>query len=78
MMKTIQITIPEDLLVRLDQAVAERGTNRSALARQAFEDLLFRLAVEKMEQQDAEGYARQPQDLDEIADWESIQDWGQA
>ncbi len=78
MMKTIQITLPDDLLARLDRAVAERGNNRSALARQAFEDLLFRFWVEKMEQQDAEGYAQHPQDLEEIAAWESIQDWGEA
>ncbi len=77
-MKTIQITLPEDLLARVDQAVAERGSNRSVLARQAFEDLLFRLWVEKMEQQDAAGYERLPQDIEEIQDWESIQDWGDA
>ncbi|HEX9118077.1 MAG TPA: ribbon-helix-helix protein, CopG family, partial [Anaerolineae bacterium] len=66
-MKTIQITLPDDMLARLDEAVAERGNNRSALARQAFEDLLFRFWVEKMEKEDAEGYARQPQDPDEVA-----------
>jgi metal-responsive CopG/Arc/MetJ family transcriptional regulator len=76
MLKTIQITILPDLLDRIDETVAEQGTNRSAFARQAFEDALFRLRVEQMERQDAEGYARQPQDLDEIALWESIQDWG--
>jgi metal-responsive CopG/Arc/MetJ family transcriptional regulator len=76
MLKTIQITIPPDLLDRIDETVAERGTNRSAFARQAFEDALFRARIEQMERQDAEGYARQPQDLDEIALWESIQDWG--
>ena len=29
-----------------------------------------------MERQDAEGYARQPQDLEEFAAWERIQDPG--
>ena len=76
MLKTIQITIPPDLLDRIDRTVIERQTNRSAFARQAFEDALFRLRVEQMERQDAEGYARQPQDADEMALWESIQDWG--
>jgi metal-responsive CopG/Arc/MetJ family transcriptional regulator len=74
MLKTIQITIPADLLERIDQTVTERQTNRSAFARQAFEDALFRLRVEHMERQDAEGYARQPQDADETALWENIQD----
>ena len=33
------------------------------------------LDIAQMERQDAEAYARQPQDADEIAAWESIQDW---
>jgi metal-responsive CopG/Arc/MetJ family transcriptional regulator len=76
MLKTIQITLPQELLSKIDQTVTELDTNRSAFARRAFEDALFRLRIEQMERQDAEGYARQPQDLDEIALWESIQDWG--
>jgi metal-responsive CopG/Arc/MetJ family transcriptional regulator len=76
MLKTIQITLPPDLLDRIDETVAEQQTNRSAFARRAFEDALFRARIEQMERQDAEGYARQPQDADEIALWESIQDWG--
>jgi len=76
MLKTIQITLPQELLVKIDRTVTELDTNRSAFARQAFEEALFRLRIEQMERQDAEGYARQPQDLEEIALWESIQDWG--
>jgi metal-responsive CopG/Arc/MetJ family transcriptional regulator len=76
MLKTIQITLPQELLAKIDQAVTELDTNRSAFARQAFEDALLRLRIEQMERQDAESYARQPQDLEEIALWESIQDWG--
>ena len=76
MLKTIQITLPQELLSKIDQTVTALDTNRSAFARQAFEDALFRLRIEQMERQDAEGYARQSQDLDEIALWESIQDWG--
>jgi hypothetical protein len=51
-------------------------TSRSGFARQAFEEALFRLQLLQMERQDAEAYARQPQDLEEIAVWISIQDWG--
>jgi hypothetical protein len=35
------------------------------------------LDLAQMERQDAEAYAREPQDLDEIAAWENIQDWGE-
>jgi metal-responsive CopG/Arc/MetJ family transcriptional regulator len=76
MLKTIQITIPPDLLDRIDKTVVEQQTNRSAFARRAFEDALFRLRIERMERQHAEGYAGQPEDTDEIALWESIQDRG--
>ena len=76
MLKTIQITLPQELLSKLDQTVTALDTNRSAFARQAFEDALFRARIEQMERQHAEGYARQPQDSAEIALWESIQDWG--
>ncbi len=76
MLKTIQITLPQELLLKIDQTVTELETNRSAFARQAFEDALFHRRIEQMEQQDAEGYARRPQDPDEIAQWESVQDWG--
>jgi len=76
MLKTIQITLPESLLASVDEMVQELDTSRSSFARRAFEDAIFQLRVRQMEQQHDEGYARQPQDLEEIAEWESIQDWG--
>ena len=76
MIKTIQITLPQELLARIDQTVAELDTNRSALARDAFEEFLFQLRVREMERQDAESYALLPQGLDEVAVWEAAQDWG--
>ena len=76
MLKTIQITLPDDLLAKIDRTVAELDTSRSGFARQAFEDALFRLWVEKTERQHAEAYARQPENPDEMTLWESVQDWG--
>jgi metal-responsive CopG/Arc/MetJ family transcriptional regulator len=76
MLKTIQITLPQELLSEIDQTVSDLNTNRSAFARQALEEALFRLRVAEMERQHAQGYARRPQDSDEIAPWEEIQDWG--
>jgi metal-responsive CopG/Arc/MetJ family transcriptional regulator len=37
MLRTIQITLPERLLVQVDETVTALNTNRSAFARQAFE-----------------------------------------
>jgi metal-responsive CopG/Arc/MetJ family transcriptional regulator len=75
-LKTIQITLPQELLVKIDRTVTELDTNRSAFARQAFEDALLHLRIAQLERQDAEGYARQPQDPEEIAIWQRVQDWG--
>lgn len=78
MLKTVQITLPESLLLKIDQAAADLKTSRSGFARQAFEEALFRLQLLQMERQDAEAYARQPEDLEEVTVWRNIQDWGEA
>jgi len=78
MLKTVQITIPEQLLTKVDEAASELKTSRSGFARQAFEEALFHLRLAQMERQDAEAYTHQPQDADELADWENIQEWGDA
>ena len=78
MLKTVQITVPEQLLVKIDKAVADLKTSRSSFARQAFERTLFDLRLAQMERQDAEAYAHQTEAVDETAAWESVQDWGDA
>jgi metal-responsive CopG/Arc/MetJ family transcriptional regulator len=78
MLKTIQITLPDQLLARLDTAVTELDTNRSVFARQAFELALARQTIARKEQQDAEGYARQPVQPDEFDVWQVEQTWGEA
>ena len=78
MLKTIQITLPQELLAEIDRTVAELDTNRSGFARQAFEEALFSLWVEKMKRQHAEAYARRPEDPDELTIWAGGQDWGES
>ena len=76
MMKTIQITLPEELLSRLDHAVSDLDTTRSALAREAFEQVIARYEIEKKERQHAEGYAQHPVEPGEFDVWQDEQDWG--
>ncbi len=78
MLKTIQVTLPEDLLRRVDAMVNELATTRSAFTRAAFENALRRQHIMQMEKQDAEGYAYQPSNPDEVTPWEALQDWGEA
>ena len=75
MLKTIQITLPEHLLTKIDRTVAELDINRSGFARQAFEDALFRLWVEDGAAARG-GLCGRPENPDEMTLWESVQDWG--
>ncbi len=78
MLRTIQITLPEELLQRVDQAADELEITRSAFTRRAYEDALQQLHLQQLEEEDAAGYARQPSDLSEVTPWEALQDWGDA
>ncbi|HMN31588.1 MAG TPA: ribbon-helix-helix domain-containing protein [Caldilineaceae bacterium] len=78
MMKTIQITIDQDLLQNVDQVVQELGETRSAFVRQALEQALRQWQIHKLELQHATGYARHPVAPGEFDDWESEQHWGEA
>ena len=75
-MKTIQITIDEALLQKVDQATRLMKVARSQFIRQALEDALRQLAIEKLEQKQAEGYRQHPVALGEFDVWESEQAWG--
>ena len=75
-MKTIQITIDEALLKKVDQATHLMKMARSQFIRQALEDALRQLAIEKLEQKQAEGYRQHPVTSGEFDIWESEQAWG--
>ena len=78
MMKTIQMTIDENLLADVDRAVDEMGTNRSLFIRKALQSALRQHAVEKLEARHAMGYAEQPPVDDEVMEWAGEQVWGEA
>ena len=77
-MKTIQMTIDENLLADVDRAVDEMGTNRSLFIRNALQSALRQHAVEKLEERHAAGYTEQPPADDEVVEWASEQLWGEA
>ena len=77
-MKTIQMTIDENLLADVDRAVDEMGTNRSLFIRKALQSALRQHAVEKLEARHASGYAEQPPVDDEVMEWAGEQVWGEA
>jgi metal-responsive CopG/Arc/MetJ family transcriptional regulator len=74
--KTIQMTIDEPLLVEVDQMIQALNTTRSAFIREALELALKRHAIADMEKKHAEGYARHPVEPGEFDVWEDEQAWG--
>lgn len=76
-MKTIQMTIDESLLAEVDRATQELNTTRSAFIRSALQLALRRHLIAKLEDQHAQGYARQPIGPDEFDGWDDEQAWGQ-
>ena len=77
-MKTIQMTIDEQLLKQVDNAVSELQINRSAFIRNALHLALHELYIHKLEAQQARGYRRQPATATEFAEWEPEQVWGES
>jgi metal-responsive CopG/Arc/MetJ family transcriptional regulator len=74
-METIQIVLDKKLLRATDQAARQAKQNRSALVREALRAHLQRMEILAKEQQEREGYARYPQDLDEVSRWEAVAAW---
>jgi metal-responsive CopG/Arc/MetJ family transcriptional regulator len=74
-MKTVQMTLEEDLLKRVDRAAKKLGTSRSAFARRALRDALGRLSTADMERRHRRGYEAKPVRRGEFDLWESEQVW---
>lgn len=75
-MKTIQMTIDDELLAEVDQMTATLRTTRSAFIRSALQLALRHHALRAKEQQHAQGYARHPVAPGEFDVWEAEQAWG--
>jgi len=74
--KTIQMTLDEELLADVDRAKEALAVSRSALIRAAIQDYLRDLRTQALERQHADGYARRPQELDEVEEWQHAREWG--
>ncbi|MEN8131786.1 MAG: ribbon-helix-helix protein, CopG family [Pseudomonadota bacterium] len=76
-MRTVQMTLDEELVREIDQAVKRLGTTRSAFAREAFRAALIRVQYREMEARHRQGYARKPVEPGEFSDWEDEQIWAE-
>jgi len=72
-MRTVQMTIDEELLVSVDNAAKKLKTTRSAFTRKALREALDRLTLAELEQKHRRGYERRPVRKGEFDLWEKEQ-----
>jgi metal-responsive CopG/Arc/MetJ family transcriptional regulator len=77
MMKTVQMTLDENLVATVDKVVKRLGTTRSAFTRQALKTAIREVRINELERKHREGYRRKPVKRGEFEDWETEQIWGE-
>jgi len=75
-MRTIQMTLDDDLVKAVDRVSKQLHTSRSAFTRNALREALARYSTEQPERKHRQGYERQPVAADESSVWETEQAWG--
>ncbi len=75
-MKTVQMTLEENLVKAVDSAAKKLRTTRSAFTREALRSALKEVRMRELESKHREGYRRKPVKRGEFSDWESEQVWG--
>lgn len=77
-MKTIQMTLDEQLISQVDTVVKRLKTTRSAFTRHALRAALARLREQELEAKHRCGYEKKPVQSGEFDGWEAEQAWGDA
>jgi len=75
-MRTVQMTLDEELLELVDKVVKELKTTRSSFTRKALHDAIERLNIKRLEEKHRKGYANHPVSKYEFSVWEDEQNWG--
>lgn len=75
-MKTVQMTLEEDLVRSVDRVVKKTHSTRSAFTRDALRDALRKFNVSRLEEQHRKGYKIHPVHKRELSVWEEEQAWG--
>lgn len=75
-MRTIQMTLDDDLVAAVDTVVKKLKTSRSAFTRKALKDAIKQVNINALEQKHKKGYERYPAVKKEFSVWESEQEWG--
>ncbi len=75
-MRTVQMTLDENLVRSVDRVVKKTRTTRSAFTRDALRASLARFNIAQLERQQQKGYETQPVNKAEFSVWEDEQAWG--
>jgi metal-responsive CopG/Arc/MetJ family transcriptional regulator len=75
-MRTIQMTLEDDLVDDVDLVSKKLNINRSAFTRKALREALSRYKIEEMERAHSQGYKQHPVKAEEFSVWEDEQAWG--
>ena len=75
-MKTIQMTLDDDLVEAVDRIAKKLKTTRSAFTRQALRMALAQANIKQMEARHKKGYEKKPVGSSEFSPWEAEQEWG--
>ena len=75
-MKTVQMTLDENLVKAVDSAAKKLGTTRSAFTRGALRSALKEVHIRELESKHRAGYKRKPVKRGEFSGWESEQALG--
>ncbi len=74
-MRTVQMTLDEELVEAVDRVSRRLGKSRSAFTREALREALARVRVKALERRHREGYQRKPVRSGEFSLWETEQIW---
>ena len=76
-MKTVQMTLDEELVVQVDKVAKQIGTTRSAFTRDALRTAIKSIRMKELEQKHRAGYTRKPVKRGEFSVWQDEQAWGE-
>ncbi|KAA3606605.1 MAG: ribbon-helix-helix protein, CopG family [Calditrichaeota bacterium] len=74
-MKTVQMTIDENLLLEVDKLAQKLGTTRSAFTRIALREAIQKIQIKFLEEKHRKGYEKYPVGKDEFPDWNDEGIW---
>ena len=75
-MRTIQMTLDDDLVEDVDRVVKKLKTSRSAFTRKALKEAVRQVEITLLEKKHRKGYEGNPVGKTEFSVWESEQEWG--